>query len=178
MGQAPTRTLLVENVEDVGRLTVEDPGRLAALTQTTLSVDDTRDVMDALKTRFPEIQLPRKDDICYATQNRQNAVRALSEEAELILVVGAPGSSNSNRLVELANKAGIRSHLVQSAEELRPEWLDGVECVGVTAGASAPEFLVAGVVERLCELGGDGSVVQSQPIVDEGVVFQVPSELR
>ncbi len=178
MGQAPERTLLVETVADVARLEVDDPGKLAALTQTTLSVDDTREVMDALKARFPEIQLPRKDDICYATQNRQNAVRGLSQQADLVLVVGAPESSNSNRLVELANKVGVPAYLVQSAEELKPEWLAGVSRVGLTAGASAPEELVQGVALRLRELAGDAAIVVSQPDVDEGVVFQVPSELR
>jgi 4-hydroxy-3-methylbut-2-enyl diphosphate reductase len=178
MGQAPNQTLLVETVADVAELDVEDPTKLAALTQTTLSVDDTREVMDALKARFPEIQLPRKDDICYATQNRQNAVRALSEDADLVLVVGAPESSNSNRLVELASKVGVAAYLVQSADELQPEWLEGVSRVGLTAGASAPEELVQGVVARLGELTDDATVVVSQPEVDEGVVFQVPSELR
>ena len=178
MGQAPSRTRLVETAADVGALEVEDPTRLAVLTQTTLSMDDTRDAMDALRSRFPEIRLPRKDDICYATQNRQNAVKALCEESNLVLVVGAPESSNSNRLVELARKLGVPAHLVQGAEDVRAEWLDGIPCVGVTAGASAPEELVQGVVERLRELGGEGSVVDSQPAVEEGVMFQVPSELR
>ena len=178
MGQAPTRTRLVETVDDVAKLEVDNPRRLAVLTQTTLSVDDTQDVMDALKQRFPEIQLPRKDDICYATQNRQNAVKALIEEADLVLVVGAPESSNSNRLVELARKVGVAAHMVRNAEDVEAGWLDGAACVGVTAGASAPEELVQGVVDRLRELGGKGCVVDSQPAVDEGVVFQVPPELR
>ncbi len=177
LGQAPGRTRLVETVEDVTRLEVEDPSRLAVLTQTTLSVDDTREVLDALQARFPEIRLPRKDDICYATQNRQNAVRELAGEADLVLVVGAPESSNSNRLVELAAKAGLPAHLVQDAGDLRPEWLEGVDCVGVTAGASAPELLVEQVVERLRELAGEARV-EPMPVVDEGVVFQLPAELR
>jgi 4-hydroxy-3-methylbut-2-enyl diphosphate reductase len=144
------------------------------LTQTTLSVDDTRDVTEALRARFPQIRLPRKDDICYATQNRQNAVKALVAESQLVLVVGAPESSNSNRLVEIAQKAGVAAHLVQSASDLRPEWLAGVETVGVTAGASAPESIVQEVVAKLRALGGPGCRVDSQPVVDEGVVFQLP----
>ncbi len=178
MGQAPTRTRLIENVDDVRALEVEDASKLAVLTQTTLSMDDTREVMDALKERFAEIQLPRKDDICYATQNRQNAVKSLTEEADLVLVVGAPESSNSNRLVELARKAGVPAYLVQSADDIVDDWLDGVSCVGVTAGASAPEPLVQGVVERLRAADADTTIIDSQPAIDEGVVFQVPSELR
>jgi 4-hydroxy-3-methylbut-2-enyl diphosphate reductase len=178
MGHAPERMRLVEDVADVERLEVDDPARLAVLTQTTLSVDDTRDVLDALRRRFPEVQLPRKDDICYATQNRQNAVKAMLGEAELVLVVGAPESSNSNRLVEIARKAGLPAHLVQTADEIEPKWLEGVGCVGVTAGASAPEVLVTAVIERLRALA-DGEVrVDTQPISDEGVVFQLPPELR
>jgi len=178
MGHAPERMHLVESVEDVGKLEVEDPSRLACLTQTTLSVDDTAEVMTALRERFPEIALPRKDDICYATQNRQNAVKALARRAEVVLVVGAPTSSNSNRLVELAAKCGARGHLVETADDIRPEWLEGVACVGVTAGASAPEILVEQVVERLRALAPDDFVLDALPRVDEGVVFQLPAELR
>ena len=178
MGQAPDRTRLVETVEDVAGLEVADPERLAVLTQTTLSVDDTRDVMDALRERFPAIHLPRKDDICYATQNRQNAVKQLTEEAELVLVVGAPESSNSNRLVELARKVGRAAHLVQQADDIDPAWLDGIACVGVTAGASAPEVLVEGVIARLAELRPGATLEKPQGNVDEGVTFQLPSELR
>ncbi|HKJ25267.1 MAG TPA: 4-hydroxy-3-methylbut-2-enyl diphosphate reductase [Myxococcota bacterium] len=178
MGHAPERMHLVESVEDVAKLEVEDPSRLACLTQTTLSVDDTAEVMAALRERFPEIALPRKDDICYATQNRQNAVKALARRAEVVLVVGAPTSSNSNRLVELAAKCGARGHLVETADDIRPEWLDGVACVGVTAGASAPEILVEQVVERLRALAPDEFVLDTLPRVDEGVVFQLPAELR
>ena len=178
MGQAPERMRLVENVADVGRLEVEDPARLAVLTQTTLSMDDTRDVLDALRQRFPEVQLPRKDDICYATQNRQNAVKAMIGDAELLLVVGAPESSNSNRLVEIARKAGLPAHLVQTADEIQPEWLAGIGCVGVTAGASAPEVLVEAVIERLRALAGGEVRVEAQPAKPEGVVFQLPPELR
>lgn len=178
LGQAPERTRLVENVEDVQKLAPADVGQLAVLTQTTLSMDDTRDVLEALKERFPEIQLPRKDDICYATQNRQNAVKALCKEADLVLVVGAPESSNSNRLVELARKREIAAQLVQDAGEIQAAWLAGVRCVGVSAGASAPELLVEQVVARLRSLAGEECVVDSQPPVDEGVVFQLPAELR
>ncbi|MBW2373641.1 MAG: 4-hydroxy-3-methylbut-2-enyl diphosphate reductase [Deltaproteobacteria bacterium] len=178
MGQAPERMHLVETVEDVQRLQVRNPERLACVTQTTLSVDDTADVMAALKERFPAIELPRKDDICYATQNRQNAVKQLANEAQLVIVVGAPTSSNSNRLVEIAQKVGVAAHLVEDAGDLREEWLDGVACIAVTAGASAPELLVEGVVERLRELSGGDAAVEPAPPVDEGVVFRLPLELR
>ena len=174
MGHAPERMRLVENVADVATLDIAQPEKLAVLTQTTLSVDDTRDVTEALRARFPEIKLPRKDDICYATQNRQNAVKELIRESDLVLVVGAPESSNSNRLVEIAQKAGVAAHLVQSAADVQPAWLEGVASVGVTAGASAPESIVQEVVARLRALGGAGSRVESQPVVDEGVVFQLP----
>jgi 4-hydroxy-3-methylbut-2-enyl diphosphate reductase len=178
MGHAPERIHLVEGPADVERLRVTDPARLAVLTQTTLSVDDTRDTVEELQRRFPEIRLPRKDDICYATQNRQNAVKELAREADLVLVVGAPESSNSNRLVEIARKQGVTAHLVQSAADIEPAWLGSVACVGVTAGASAPEVLVEQVVERLAALGGGAVQVDSLPAVDEGVVFQIPAELR
>jgi len=178
MGQAPERMHLVEDVADVAKLAPRDPSHLAVLTQTTLSVDDTREVLEALKQRFPEIQLPRKDDICYATQNRQNAVKQLVREADVVLVVGAPTSSNSNRLVEIAQKAGVGAHLVESADEIRPEWIAGARCVGVTAGASAPEVLVDAVIERLRALAGGDLVVDSLPAVDEGIAFQLPAELR
>jgi 4-hydroxy-3-methylbut-2-enyl diphosphate reductase len=178
MGQAPERMHLVESVEDVARLAVGDPSRLACLTQTTLSVDDTREILAALKARFPEIRLPRKDDICYATQNRQNAVKQLTADAQLVLVVGAPESSNSNRLVEIATRSGSRGFLVQTARDIDPAWLAGVRCVAVTAGASAPEVLVQEVVARLRALAGPDTEIASLPPVDEGVVFQLPAELR
>ena len=177
MGHAPDRIHLVQNVDDVAQLEVRDPSRLACVTQTTLSVDDTREILDALRARFPSIRLPRKDDICYATQNRQNAVKELTREADVVIVVGAPESSNSNRLVELAAKSGARAYLVQYARDLEAAWLDGARQVGVTAGASAPEVLVQGVVARLRDLAG-GARVRSLPEVDEGIVFQLPSELR
>lgn len=181
MGHAPGRTQLVETREQAERLSARDPARLAVLTQTTLSVDDTREIVETLRARFPGIRLPRKDDICYATQNRQNAVKRLAQEAQLVLVVGAPSSSNSNRLVEIARQRCARAELVQHAGELQAEWLAGVECVGVSAGASAPELLVREVVQRLSALAaaaGATAQVEAQPEVDEGVVFQLPPELR
>jgi len=178
LGHAPGAMHLVQSVADVARLRVRDPERLACVTQTTLSVDDTREILDALRARFPKIGLPRKDDICYATQNRQNAVKALTEEADVVVVVGAPASSNSNRLVELAAKRGSRAHLVETADDVDPAWLLGARRVGVTAGASAPESLVLGVIERLVELSGGTARVRAQPEVDEGIVFQLPAALR
>ena len=178
MGQAPERMLLVESVEDVARLDLVDPARVGCVTQTTLSVDDTREIMQALQRRFPEIRLPRKDDICYATQNRQDAVKRLADEVDLLLVVGAPESSNSRRLVEVASKRGARSYLVQNADEIDPTWLEGTARVGVMAAASAPEVLVIQVVERLEALAPDAARVCRQPEVDEGIAFQLPSLLR
>jgi 4-hydroxy-3-methylbut-2-enyl diphosphate reductase len=178
MGQAPGAMQLVETVDDVARLEVRDPTRLGCVTQTTLSVDDTRDIMDALAERFPEIVLPRKDDICYATQNRQDAVKALARRAELVLVVGAPASSNSNRLVEVSTKLGVTSHLITDAGDIRPAWLDGVSCVGVTAGASTPEFLVQAVVDRLLSIGGPETRLDTLEALDEGMHFKLPPELR
>ena len=178
MGQAPERMVLVENVEDVEALELVDPTRVGCVTQTTLSVDDTREIMRALERRFPEIQLPRKDDICYATQNRQDAVKRLADETDMLLVVGAPESSNSNRLVEVASKRGTRSYLVQNADEIDPAWLEGMARVGVMAAASAPEILVTQVVERLEALATDAARVCRQPEVDEGIVFPLPSLLR
>ncbi len=178
MGQAPGSMHLVETVEDARRLDAAQPERLGCVTQTTLSVDDTREIMDALAERFPMIQLPKRDDICYATQNRQDAVKALSDHCQLVLVVGAPASSNSNRLVEVAAKRGVASHLIQSADDIDEGWLDGVACVGITAGASTPEFLVEQVVQRLESLVGDEAVRDSLPEVDEGMHFKLPAELR
>ena len=178
LGQAPEHMHLVETVADVEKLEVRDPSRLAVLTQTTLSVDDTREVLEALRRRFPKIALPKRDDICYATQNRQNAVRELTREVDLVLVVGAPSSSNSNRLAELAASCGIPSHLVESSSDIDPAWLEGVRAVGVTAGASAPEILVDEVIDRLRALSSDDFSLGSLPHVDEGVVFQLPAELR
>ena len=170
------RILLVETPEDVDRLDVRDPSRLAFVTQTTLSVDDTQRVVDALKRRFPTMASPRKEDICYATQNRQDAVKKLAESCDIILVVGSPTSSNSNRLREIAEKAGIPGYLVDGPEDLKKEWFEGKEAVGVTAGASAPEVLVERVVARIREWGGNAPVdLVGQP---ENVVFSLPRELR
>jgi 4-hydroxy-3-methylbut-2-enyl diphosphate reductase len=178
MGHAPGRMHLVESLRDVEKLEVRDPARLGVVTQTTLSVDDTREIMEALEARFPEIALPRADDICYATQNRQNAVKKLTDEAEVVIVVGAPESSNSNRLAELAARRGARSYMVQTAGEIDPAWLAGARCVGVTSGASAPEVLVTQVVERLDELSGGNARIRSLPDFDEGMVFKLPPSLR
>ena len=178
MGQAPGAMHLVEKPEDVEQLEVQDPARLGCVTQTTLSVDDTQEVMKALKARFPNIELPRVDDICYATQNRQNAVKQLAAQADLVLIVGAPASSNSNRLVEVAAKLGVKSFLITQAEDIDPAWVEGLDCVGVSAGASTPEFLVAQVVERLCTLAGPDSQIESLPQIDEGMHFKLPEELR
>jgi 4-hydroxy-3-methylbut-2-enyl diphosphate reductase len=178
MGQAPGAMYLVEKAEDVERLEVQDPARLGCVTQTTLSVDDTLEVMKALKARFPNIELPRVDDICYATQNRQNAVKQLASLADLVLIVGAPASSNSSRLVEVATKLGVTSFLIAEANDIDPAWIEGLSCVGVSAGASTPEFLVAQVVERLCTLAGPDSQIESLPAIDEGMHFKLPDELR
>ena len=176
LGHAPERMHLVETVEDAEKVHVRDPERLGVLTQTTLSVDDTRDILEVLRRRFPAVRTPSKDDICYATQNRQNAVKAIAGDADLVLVVGAASSSNSNRLVEVAKTLGAHAVLIEDAEGLDPAWLDGVRAVGVTAGASAPEALVQGVLDRLRELGcGE---VEDVSIVGENVTFTLPPELR
>jgi 4-hydroxy-3-methylbut-2-en-1-yl diphosphate reductase len=167
---------LVESVQDVEILQVKNSAQLCFSSQTTLSVDDTADVIDALRKRFPDIEGPRKDDICYATQNRQDAVRELSAKTELLLVVGAKNSSNSNRLRELAEKMGCRSYLIDTAADIQQEWLKDVKSVGVTAGASAPEVLVQQVVQRLTEWGG--KQVIEHPGREENVIFAVPAELR
>lgn len=167
---------LVESEADVATLEVKDPANLYYCSQTTLSVDDTADVIDALRAKFPDIQGPRKDDICYATQNRQDAVRDLSQDCEVLLVVGAQNSSNSNRLRELAEKIGATAYLIADANCIQPSWLEGVEHVGVTAGASAPEVLVQGVVDHLKSLG---AVAASERLGrEENVEFAVPKELR
>ncbi len=167
---------LVESEEDVGRLNVKDPEHLYYCSQTTLSVDDTADVIDALRERFPAIQGPRKDDICYATQNRQDAVRELADDCDVLLVVGAQNSSNSNRLRELAEKVGATAYLIADANCIQPAWLEGAEHVGVTAGASAPEVLVQGVVDHLLSLGAVKATEREGR--KENVEFAVPKELR
>ena len=178
MGQAPESMHLVETVEDVAQLEVRNPERLGCVTQTTLSVDDTRDVMEALARRFPNIFLPKRDDICYATQNRQDAVKKLATHADLVLVVGAPASSNSNRLVEVASRLGVPAYLIQNASDVDPSWLFEVECVGVTAGASTPDVLVQGVIAHVKDLCEGDATLDSLPEIDEGVRFKLPRELR
>ncbi|WP_265435305.1 4-hydroxy-3-methylbut-2-enyl diphosphate reductase [Aeromonas media] len=167
---------LVETPEDVARLQVKNPDDLCFVTQTTLSVDETSDVIDALRKHFPKIQGPRKDDICYATQNRQDAVREMAGLVDAMLVVGSRNSSNSNRLRELAEKVGARAYLIDDASMIESPWLEGVERIGVTAGASAPDVLVQNVIARLRELGG--KIVTEHPGREENVVFEVPPELR
>jgi len=167
---------LVETPEDVARLSVKRPERLAFVTQTTLSLDDTARVIDALRERFPAIAGPKKDDICYATQNRQDAVKVLARSCDLVLVVGSANSSNSNRLRELAERLGSEAHLIDNASQIQPVWLVGRSAIGVTAGASAPEVLVSEVVERLQELGA-GEVVNAEGR-EETVTFSLPRELR
>jgi len=175
MGQTPDGMYLVETVQDVARVEVRNPDRLAYVTQTTLSVDDAAMVVAALKARFPAIEGPKKDDICYATQNRQEAVKLLAQRCDLVIVVGSPNSSNSNRLREVAQGRGIESHMIDEASQLRPEWVAGKRCVGVSAGASAPEVLVQAVIARLGELGAT-RVAQLQGI-EENVVFPLPKGL-
>ena len=176
MGQAPGDVLLVETVEDVARLEVTDDTSLAFVTQTTLSVDDTSQILGALRKRFPLIEGPKRDDICYATQNRQDAVRELATICDAILVVGSANSSNSNRLRELAEQEGAKSVLVDGADDIDSSWVLSAKTVGVTAGASAPEVLVKDVIAKLTDLGG---VVQggTHP-ADEGISFSLPVELR
>ncbi len=167
---------LVEDENDVARLEVNDPSRLAFVTQTTLSMDDTARVIDALRAKFPEIEGPRKDDICYATQNRQDAVRELAAGCDLVLVVGSPNSSNSNRLRELSERVGIPAYLIDNAEQIDTAWLEGVSTVGVTAGASAPDVLVQGVIQRLQELGAEAP--EELDGLAETITFSMPRELR
>jgi len=167
---------LVEDLDDVATLQVGQPDNLAYTTQTTLSVDDTRGIIEALKVRFPAIQGPRNDDICYATQNRQDAVRQLTRDCDLVLVVGSPNSSNSNRLRELAEREGVEAHLIDGAIEIDPRWIVGRRHIGVTAGASAPDVLVHGVIERLRELGAH--TVRELDGKPEDMVFALPRELR
>jgi len=167
---------LVETPDDVAGLQVANPDELAFVTQTTLSVDDTLRVIDALKTRFPAIQGPRKDDICYATQNRQDAVKQLAQQCDVILVVGSPNSSNSNRLRELAENSGVTAHLIDEAGQIEDAWLRDKQAIGVTAGASAPEAIVTGVIEKL-RARGVVSVDESQG-KKEPVTFSLPVELR
>jgi 4-hydroxy-3-methylbut-2-enyl diphosphate reductase len=167
---------LVEDEKDVAALEVKNPAALYYVTQTTLSMDDTARVIEALRAKFEKIEGPRKDDICYATQNRQDAVKILAAGTELLLVVGSPNSSNSNRLRELGERMGAKAYLIDNAEEIQKEWLDGIESIGITAGASAPEVLVQSVVDRLKEWGGE--VPEELKGREENVVFSLPQELR
>ena len=175
-GDGAGKIYLVENLDDIATLRVDQPDNVAYTTQTTLSVDDTRGIIAALRERFPAIQGPRNDDICYATQNRQDAVRELAQGCDLVLVVGSPNSSNSNRLRELAEREGVEAHLIDGASEIDPRWVAGRKHIGVTAGASAPDVLVRGVIERLRALGAGG--VRELSGEPEDMVFALPKELR
>ena len=175
MGQSQSGMHLVETLADVAELEVRDPGKLAYVTQTTLSVDDAQVIVAALRARFPAILGPKKDDICYATQNRQDAVKFMAPQCDLVIVVGSPNSSNSNRLREVAQGRGTEAYMVDNAGELRAEWLAGKKRIGVTAGASAPEVLVEAVVARLKELGA--LRVTALPGIEEDVVFSLPRAL-
>lgn len=176
MGQVEDGIYLVENMEDIQRLKVKDAENIAYVTQTTLSVDDTARMIEALRARFPAIHGPRKDDICYATQNRQDAVKKLADECEVVLVIGSPNSSNSNRLCEVAATRGARAYMIDGPNDINREWLRDVTNIGVTAGASAPEVLVTAVVERL--EGWGGRLAAATPASEEGVTFLLPRELR
>jgi len=175
LGEAPDRIRVIANVAQAERLQVPDPEKIAYLTQTTLSVDDTRDVIDALRRKFPKIVGPSRDDICYATQNRQAAVKRLADDVDLLLVIGSANSSNAIRLVEVARTAGTRAHLINDVNDIRPEWLAGVGRVGITAGASTPEVLVTQTVDALRR---DGAGVREVHVVEEDVRFALPAELE
>lgn len=175
MGQTEEGMYLVETVADVEALQVRDPDMLAYVSQTTLSVDDTADVIAALKHKFPNIAEPKKADICYATTNRQEAVKFMAPQVEVVIVVGSPNSSNSNRLREVAQKKGTQAYMVDNAAQINPAWLEGKNRIGVTAGASAPEILVQAVIDRLKELGAQS--VRPLPGVEENVTFPMPKGL-
>ncbi len=175
VGRVGSGMYLVESIGDVERLKVKDPDNLAFVTQTTLSVDDARSITDALRRRFPSIIGPKKDDICYATQNRQDAVKALAKHCDVVIVVGSPNSSNSNRLREVASNLGVPAYMLDNAADLEPDWVAGKRVVGVTAGASAPEVLVEAVLQRLRSLGADS--VKELAGISEKVTFPLPKEL-
>jgi 4-hydroxy-3-methylbut-2-enyl diphosphate reductase len=175
MGEAPSRMKLVTSIEDVEELELPPGAKIGVLTQTTLSVDDTREIIDAIRRRFPAASLPKRDDICYATQNRQSAVKAIAPESDLLLVIGSENSSNSQRLKEVGLSQGVRAHLVSDAGALKPEWFVGVERVTVTAGASAPENLVQELVQRLRDFGA--TAVSERVHVPENVRFPLPPEV-
>jgi 4-hydroxy-3-methylbut-2-enyl diphosphate reductase len=175
MGQVAGDMYLVESIEDVDKLQVKDPDNIAFVTQTTLSVDDARAITEALRRRFPAIVGPRKDDICYATQNRQDAVKAMAARCDVVIVVGSPNSSNSNRLREVAANLGVPAYMLDDAKDLKPEWFEDKQVVGVTAGASAPEVLVQAVIARLKLLGADS--VSEMEGISERVTFPLPKAL-
>lgn len=175
MGQSKEGMYLVETPEDAASLVVKDPAKLAYVTQTTLSMDDAAQVIDALKAHFPNIQAPKSDDICYATQNRQDAVKIMAKDCDLVIIVGSPNSSNSNRLREVAENQGVEAYMVDNATHLKSEWLSGKQKVGVSAGASAPEVLVKEVIAALHSMGAQ-NVSELQGVV-ESVVFKLPKEL-
>jgi 4-hydroxy-3-methylbut-2-en-1-yl diphosphate reductase len=176
MGQSAAGMHLVETLEDVSALKVASPDKLAYVTQTTLSVDDAKTMVGALKRRFPRIRGPKKDDICYATQNRQDAVKFMAPQCDVVIVVGSPNSSNSNRLREVAEHIGVQAYMVDSAADLKPEWLEGKTRIGVTAGASAPEVLVNELIAQLKALGARS--VRPLAGIEETVVFSLPRELK
>lgn len=176
MGEAPDKIILIETIQDALKVNVPDPKKVAIITQTTLSVDDTREIIETLKKRFPTIKTPKADDICYATQNRQDAVKELVKICDLVLVIGSKQSSNSNRLREVAEKNGCTSYLIRDETEIDTSWLNGIKAVGITSGASTPEFLVSRVIKKLMELGGTGpfEVVKTR----EHVTFALPPPIR
>jgi 4-hydroxy-3-methylbut-2-en-1-yl diphosphate reductase len=175
MGQSDEGIFLVETPDDVATLSIKDPNKLAYVTQTTLSMDDAAQVIDALKKRFPNIHAPKSDDICYATQNRQDAVKIMAKDCDLVIIVGSPNSSNSNRLREVAENQGVEAYMVDNATFLKQEWLVGKRKIGVSAGASAPEVLVKEVIQKLQQFGTN-NVIELQGVV-ENVVFQLPKNL-
>jgi 4-hydroxy-3-methylbut-2-en-1-yl diphosphate reductase len=175
LGEAPERIVVIDSAREVDTLEVPNPEKIAYLTQTTLSVDDTRDVIEALRRKFPRIVGPSRDDICYATQNRQAAVKRLAGDVDVLLVIGAANSSNANRLVEVSRMAGTRAHLINDVNDIKPEWLTGAVRVGITAGASTPEVLVSEAVESL---RGHGVSVREVHVVEEDVRFALPQELE
>ena len=175
LGEAPDRMVVIASAEAVATLEVPNPDKIAYLTQTTLSVDDTRDVIEALRKRFPKIVGPSRDDICYATQNRQAAVKTLAGDVDVVLVIGATNSSNANRLVEVATSVGTRAYLINDVRDIRPEWLAGAPRIGVTAGASTPEVLVSETVDALQR---GGATVREVRVVEEDVRFALPQELE
>ncbi len=176
MGEAPDAIRLIGTVDEIAELDIPDPERVAFITQTTLSVDETVEIIAALRERFPAIVGPKKDDICYATQNRQNAVKELAAEVDLVLVIGSRNSSNSNRLVDVTREMGVAAYLIDDESSIEPAWLEGVDTVGITSGASAPESLVERVVDYFRERGA--AQVESHELVNENVHFSLPLELR